>query len=162
MAERTARAMEGGSALLFINDRVDVALALAGTPGGVTIAGVHLGQGDLPIAAARALLGPRALIGRSTHDFAQVVMATEEGASYLGFGPVHATRTKGYPSGLGAEAAWIASAGTSLPVFPIGGITASNASELSTVGRAAVSSAILSASDPEAIAAAIAAAIALA
>ncbi len=141
--------------LFLINDRVDVALALAGTPGGVAVAGVHLGQTDLPIAAARELLGPEALIGRSTHDFAQVVLATEEGANYLGFGPVYATETKGYTRGLGPEQAWIAATATGLPLFPIGGISAANAGELGSVGRAAVSSAILSASDPRIAAAAI-------
>jgi len=141
--------------LLLINDRVDVALAL-----GDDAAGVHLGQSDLPIAAARKLLGAKALIGRSTHDFAQVLVATEEGANFLGFGPIHATATKGYERGIGSEQAWIASAATGLPIFPIGGIGMANAGELSEVGRAAVSSAILTAKDPGATAAAIATALA--
>jgi thiamine-phosphate pyrophosphorylase len=138
--------------LLLVNDRVDVALAL-----GRDVRGVHLGQTDLPIAAARQLLGAHALIGRSTHDFAQVLVATEEGANYLGFGPIHATATKGYERGLGSEPAWIAAAATSLPIFPIGGINATNAGELGEIGRAAISSAILSAPAPRQATAAIAA-----
>lgn len=143
--------------LLLINDRVDVALALDGD-----CAGVHLGQGDLPIAAARKLLGAKALIGRSTHDFPQVLKATEEGANYLGFGPIHPTATKGYERGLGAEQAWIAQAATALPIFPIGGISSANAGELSEVGRAAVSSAILTAEDPGAAATTIGTALTVA
>ena len=67
--------------------------------------------------------------------------------------------TKGYDRGLDSEPAWIAQAATALPIFPIGGIDAANASELAEVGRAAVSSAILTATDPEATAASIAAAL---
>lgn len=144
--------------LLLINDRVDVAMSLGSVEGG--IAGVHLGQGDLPIADARRLLGPNAVIGRSTHDFAQVIMATEEGANYLGFGPIHATETKGYERGIGTDQAWIASAATGLALFPIGGINAGNASELNEVGRAAISSAILGAEGPEQATLAIAAGLA--
>ena len=135
---------------LLINDRVDVALALGGVENG--IAGVHLGQGDLPVELARRLLGPDALIGRSTHDFKQVVWADEEGADYVGFGPIFATTTKGYTNGLGGERAWIAKVATGLPLFAIGGIAPSNISEVAEVGRAAVSSAILSAEDPQRIA----------
>lgn len=140
--------------VLLINDRVDVALALSRE-----VSGVHLGQTDLSIAAARAQLGAQALIGRSTHDFAQVLVATEEGANYLGFGPIHPTRTKGYKRGIGAEQAWIASAATQLALFPIGGIDASNAGEIGEIGRAAVSSSILQAPDPGLAAEAIARAL---
>ncbi|MBK7643190.1 MAG: thiamine phosphate synthase [Planctomycetes bacterium] len=130
--------------VLTVDDRVDVALALAHEG----VAGVHLGQDDMPCADARALLGPEALIGLSTHDLEQVVLAEAEPVDYLGFGPVHATATKGYARGLGSEAAWIASSSSALPVFPIGGIGLSNAQELARVGRAAITSAILSAEDP--------------
>ncbi len=130
--------------LVFVNDRVDVARALEEDG----IAGVHLGTDDCPPALARAVLGPDLLIGLSTHSSADVVAAAEEPLDYLGFGPIHPTRTKGAPRGLGVEAAWIACSSTRLPVFPIGGIDATNAAELSRIGRAAVSSAILGADDP--------------
>ena len=68
--------------------------------------------------------------------------------NYLGFGPMFPTATKGYERGLGPETAWVADTASALPVFPIGGIDATNAAELARVGRAAVSAAILDAEDP--------------
>lgn len=151
--EWTARVLDLVSArpegpAVTVDDRVDVALALA--PRGC--AGVHLGQDDCPPAIARGLLGPRAWIGLSTHDLEQVALAGEEPVDYLGFGPVHATTTKGYARGLGAEMAWVASVGSPRPVFAIGGIDATNVGELDRVGRVAVGSAILAAVDPGAAA----------
>lgn len=128
--------------LVLVNDRVDVAMALEDCDG------VHLGQGDLPASEARALLGEAALIGLSTHDMPQVVRANEAPIDYLGFGPIFATSTKGYAHGVGPEACWIASSGSELPIFPIGGIDCTNAGELGALGRAAVSSALLAADDP--------------
>jgi len=130
---------------VIVNDRADVARALLE----LGCAGVHLGQDDAPPRLVRELLGAGALVGLSTHSPAQVAAALDEPVDYLGFGPVHATATKGYQRGLGAEAAWIAAQASPLPVFPIGGITCGNAGELDDVGRAAVSSAILGAPDPE-------------
>ena len=135
----------GEGTLVVVNDRVDVAASLASEG----CAGVHLGQDDAPVEIARRFLGASAVLGLSTHDASQIgLAATTDDLDTLGFGPIHATATKGYRRGVGAEAAWIAQAATSLPVFPIGGIDATNASELDTVGRAAVSSAILGAEDP--------------
>lgn len=134
----------GHRVLVLVNDRADVARTLAAEG----CDGVHLGQDDMPPGAARELLGPDALIGLSTHDARQVVRASEEPVDYLGFGPVHATRTKGYERGLGTERAWIAAESTQLPVFAIGGIEESNAQELDRVGRAAVCAAIADADDP--------------
>jgi thiamine-phosphate pyrophosphorylase len=73
----------------------------------------------------------------------------------LGFGPIHATATKGYAHGLGAEMAWIAAQSSNLPIVPIGGIDAHNANELARVGRVCVGSAILAAPDPAAAARAL-------
>ena len=133
-----------GHVPVIVNDRVDVAQALR-TRG---CAGVHLGQDDCPVAIARERLGPEPLIGLSTHDLMQVASAGDQPVDYLGFGPIHATATRGYASGLGAERAWIASAASSLPMFAIGGIDRTNAADLARIGRAAVGSAILSAADP--------------
>ena len=130
--------------LVLVNDRVDVAAALAAEG----VDGVHLGADDAPLELARALLGPEALIGLSTHGAADVAHAVELPVDYLGFGPIHATATKGYARGLGSEAAWVAARACPCPLFPIGGIDATNASELAEVGRAAVGSALLSAVDP--------------
>jgi thiamine-phosphate pyrophosphorylase len=129
---------------VIVNDRVDVAAALRERG----CAGVHLGQDDCPVDIARRVLGSAALIGVSTHDMTQVTSGEETSADYLGFGPIHSTRTKGYPSGQGAEACWIASVGSRIPVFPIGGIDVTNVGELARVGRAAVGAAILLAPDP--------------
>ncbi len=130
--------------VLMLDDRADVARALQARG----LAGVHLGQDDMPCAAAREFLGPEALIGLSTHGLQQVGEALEQPVDYLGFGPVHATPTKGYLRGLGSESCWLAAEASPLPLFPIGGIERSNVQELARVGRAAVSSAILSAPDP--------------
>ena len=102
--------------LLIVNDQVEVARAVGAH-------GVHLGQGDGPLASARERLGPGVLIGRSTHDPAQVMAAQD--ADYLGFGPVFGTPTKdtGYgPRGLDALA--LACGLSAVPVVAIGWITA--------------------------------------
>ncbi len=130
--------------LVIVNDRVDVSMALS-THG---CAGVHVGQDDCPVDVARELLGPEALIGLSTHAAQQVARAWDLPVDYLGFGPVYATATKGYVNGLGSEAAWLASESSPVPLFPIGGIDATNIGELERIGRAAVGSAILRADDP--------------
>ena len=140
---------------VLVNDRVDVARALLEAG----VAGVHLGTDDCPPSIAREELGAEALIGLSTHDARQVATAQDEPVDYLGFGPVHATATKGYTRGLGPERAWVAANASGVPVFPIGGIDRANAHELSEVGRAAVSAAILTAQDPGAAAAHLCAAL---
>jgi thiamine-phosphate pyrophosphorylase len=149
-------AREHRDALVLVNDRVDVAAALAAEG----VDGVHLGGDDAPCELARRLLGPELLIGLSTHAPADVVLAEEQPVDYLGFGPIHATATKGYARGLGSDATWVAARASSRPLFPIGGIDAVNAVELAEVGRAAVGRAILSAADPERVAREIAGALA--
>ena len=141
---RSAEPDEEARPLVMVNDRVDVAMALQERG----CAGVHLGQSDLPASEARALLGEDALIGLSTHDMRDVAMTLDQPIDYLGYGPVFASTTKGYSEARGPETAWVASEAVGLPVFPIGGITPANAAELKSVGRAAVSSALLSAEDP--------------
>jgi thiamine-phosphate pyrophosphorylase len=133
---------------VIVNDRVDVARTLLERG----CAGVHLGQEDTPLRTAREVLGPDALIGLSTHSMQQVALALEEPVDYLGFGPIHATPTKGYVRGLGADSAWVAQQASPLPLFPIGGIGLAQASDLANIGRAAISSAISSADDPAAAA----------
>jgi len=135
---------ERSDVLVLVNDRVDVAAALAREG----IDGVHLGADDAPWELARRLLGADLLIGLSTHGCADVALADGFAVDYLGFGPIHATATKGYARGLGSDAAWVAARACSRPLFPIGGIDAVNAGELAEVGRAAVGRAILSSGDP--------------
>lgn len=115
--------------------------------------GVHLGQDDAPVAAVQRVLGRR-WIGVSTHSVAQITAATEDGASYVGFGPCFATPTKGYAEGKPIEEIAEAVRACQLPLFAIGGIHAANLPQLLRAGvrRIAVSSAILQAGDPEAAA----------
>jgi thiamine-phosphate diphosphorylase len=123
-------------AALVVNDRVDIALA-AGADA------VHLGQTDLPIAAARQIAGDRLRIGVSTHDVEQVRAACGAGADYLGFGPVFATRTKVNPDpvrGVDGLRAAVAAAGgaTGVPVVAIGGIAPADAVAVYATGAAAI------------------------
>ena len=77
--------------LLIINDRADIAKL-------VDAAGVHLGQDDLPVAAARQMLGREKMIGVSTHNIGQAEAAARAGvADYIGFGPVFPTASKERP-----------------------------------------------------------------
>ena len=120
-------------ARLIVNDRCDLAL-MAGA------AGVHLGQDDLPIEAARQLLGSTALIGVSTHDAQQVDAAVRQPVSYLAIGPVYDTRTKdtGHAA-VGLEAVRRTTrVGGRRPVVAIGGITLATAPDVIAVGAASV------------------------
>jgi thiamine-phosphate pyrophosphorylase len=103
---------------LLVNDRADLAFA-AGADG------VHVGDRDLPAPVARALLGPAALVGTSTHSLAQLRQAdVEGGACHLALGPVWASPTKqGHADVVGVDVLRAACAATTLPVVAIGGIT---------------------------------------
>ena len=119
-------------AALIINDRADVA-ALAGA------AGVHLGQDDLPVAAARAQLGPEKLIGFSTHTAEQLAAAGALPADYLAIGPIFATRTKLETEPvLGCARLSEARPRTKKPLVAIGGITPANAAEVIAAGADSV------------------------
>ncbi|MFJ3693260.1 thiamine phosphate synthase [Streptomyces sp. NPDC090052] len=140
--------------LLAVNDRADVAHAIASDV-------LHLGQGDLPVPAARALLGPDVLIGRSTHAESEVDAAVAEpGVDYFCTGPCWPTPTKPgrYAPGLGLVR-YAAALTTSRPWFAIGGIDAGNLDEVLDAGarRVVVVRAITEADDPAAAAAALAA-----
>ena len=120
-------------ALVIVNDRVDLA-KLSGA------SGVHVGQDDLPVAEARALLGDEAIIGFSTHSIAQLQAALAQPSSYVAVGPVFGTRTKdtGYEAvglRLVSEAARLCG---ERPVVAIGGITLDNAPSVIEAGAACV------------------------
>ncbi|MFN2576094.1 MAG: thiamine phosphate synthase [Pyrinomonadaceae bacterium] len=122
---------------LIINDRVDVALALDAD-------GVHLGQTDIPVAAARRLLGTDAIIGFSTHTIEQVRAALDLPINYLAFGPIFATESKTNPDPItGLEALRLIKSCCHLPVVAIGGINRSNVARAMSAG--ADSAAIISA-----------------
>jgi thiamine-phosphate diphosphorylase len=144
LARDLAARCRASDALFLVNDRVDVALA-AGA------AGVHLGVDDLPLEAARQLLGPAAVIGFSPETDVQTRTARERGADYLGVGPVVATSSKGDagpPIGLDGLRRRVELAG--IPVIGIGGITPAIYSDVLATGAAgaAVIGAILRAADP--------------
>lgn len=114
---------------LFVNDRLDVALA-------VPAAGVQLGRGSLPVSAARAL-EHRWWIGRSVHSLAEAQTAKAEGADYLVVGPVYATTSHPDQSPLGLEPVRRIVA-LELPVIAIGGVTPERVRALRAVGVAGV------------------------
>lgn len=119
-------------ASLIVNDRADVA-ALAGA------AGVHLGQRDLPVAAARALLGPGKFIGLSTHNRQQIEAASELPLDYLALGPIFPTATKADTEPVvGLEGLRAARPLTQRPLVAIGGITAENAAAVLKAGADSV------------------------
>jgi thiamine-phosphate pyrophosphorylase len=123
----------GYQAAVIVNDRVDLA-RLSGA------AGVHLGQDDLPPAAARAQLGPAAIVGYSTHDTAQAAEAITMPVTYIAVGPVFGTATKdtGYaPVGLELVRSAVRLA-AGIPVVAIGGITLNSAPSVWQAGAAAV------------------------
>jgi thiamine-phosphate pyrophosphorylase len=132
-AARALRALTArAGALLLINDRPDVARA-AGADG------VHLGQDDLPVAAARAVIGPGALVGVSIHDVEQARAAAGAGADYLGVGPVFTTTTKvGALPARGLDLVRAVRAAVTLPLVGIGGITPDTAAAVRAAGADAV------------------------
>lgn len=130
---------------IFINDRIDVALA-----GGSC--GAHLRESSLPTRVARDLLGPARLLGRSVHSIEGVVVAEGEGADFVVLGPIYETPSKQkYGPPLGLRTLEEAARSARIPVFAIGGITAVRAREVRRAGGygVAVISSILSASDVE-------------
>lgn len=139
--------------LLAVNDRADVAQACGSDV-------LHLGQGDLPVPAARAILGEDTVIGRSTHAEAEVDAAiSEPGVDYFCTGPCWPTPTKPGRHAPGLElVGYAASRATERPWFAIGGIDASNLDEVLDAGarRVVVVRALTGADDPEAAAAALA------
>lgn len=127
---------------LIINDRLDIAMA-------VGAAGVHLGQDDLPCAAARKLLGEDYIIGVSAHNPAEAKAALQSGADYLGCGAVFGTATKADVKKLGTEGLAAICKAKGLPVVGIGGVTADNYREVRAAGAdgAAIVSGILAQPD---------------
>jgi thiamine-phosphate pyrophosphorylase len=119
IARAVKAAADRAHAQLIINDRVDIAKL-------VDAAGVHLGQEDLPVVAARQILGPGTIIGFSTHNLAQAEAAAREGiADYFGFGPIYPTTSKERPDPVqGLEALRQVRRRVALPIVAIGGITA--------------------------------------
>jgi thiamine-phosphate pyrophosphorylase len=141
LALRDAAAKAG--VLFIVNDRCDLAMA-------VDADGVHLGQQDLPLDLARKVMGPKKLIGISTHNAEQVREATAGKPDYLGFGPIFTPGSKqDHAPVVGLEGLRMIRSLTALPVFAIGGIHIDQVDEVMRAGAdgVAVISAILQAPD---------------
>ncbi len=144
----------------LINDRLDIALAVRAC--GLPVAGVHLGQSDLPVRAARAVLAAQqwsdAVVGVSASTPAQLDAAEADGADYVGIGAVFATSTKpDAPPELGVKGFASLATASTLPAVAIGGVTARDVAALKRADAAglAVVSAICAAEDPASAAAEI-------
>jgi thiamine-phosphate pyrophosphorylase len=146
-AQQLRRRCRDAGVLLIINDRPDIAQA-------VEADGVHLGQDDLPVSVARQLLGPKALIGCSTHTPEQITHAIQQGADYIGVGPIFPSPTKQFDHFPGLEFARQAATLATVPAFALGGITRENLPQVLATGirRIAVSSLLSQADDPAPIA----------
>lgn len=144
LAVELRRLTRAYGAKLLINDRIDVALAVAAD-------GVHLGKAGLPVAEARRILGNEQLIGYSAHGVDEALRAQRAGADFVTLGPIYPTPSKaqyGEPLGLSvlAEAARL----LSIPVFALGGVKRLSVSELLSSGAHGIAliSAIISAPNP--------------
>ncbi|MDA8244187.1 MAG: thiamine phosphate synthase [Elusimicrobia bacterium] len=126
------RLMKKRGCLFIVNDDLDIALA-------VKADGVHLGQDDMPLEAARELTGPKMIIGISTHNPAQARAAVQGGADYIGVGPIYATKTKkDVCPAVGLEYLDYAVRNVNIPFVAIGGIKLRNLSEVLARGARCV------------------------
>jgi len=141
-----------GRCSFLVDDRLDIVLAARDR--GARVDGIHLGQSDLPVDAARALLGAGALVGWTAHTAAHLAAAAAFPAGtldYLGVGVIRATATKpDHPRPLGVDGFAELAASTPLPCVAIGGIDTDDVAALRTAGAAgvAVVSAVCAAEDP--------------
>jgi len=129
--------------LFIINDRPHIARLLKAD-------GLHLGQGDLAISEAREIVGPKMIIGKSTHSLKQALDAVKEGADYIGVGPVFKTPTKPHYGAVGLKLVRQVSRRVQIPFVAIGGIDETNVRQVlaSGAGCIAVVRAVFAAKDP--------------
>lgn len=141
-------------ALFILNDRPEL-VADAGADG------VHVGQDDHPVDAARELVGAERIVGLSTHTPQQIAAANDSDVDYIGVGPVHVTPTKPGRPAVGTPLVREAAAHAVHPFFAIGGVEAATVVAVREAGaeRIAVVRAIAEAADPEAAARGLRAAI---
>ena len=118
-------------AILIVNDRVDIAIL-------ANAHGVHLGQQDLPLEAARRITGPNQIIGISTHTVEQARAAENGGADYIGFGPMYSGGLKNIAAGMGLDNLRAIRAAVNIPIVAIGGITETRVAETLAAGADAV------------------------
>ncbi|MFV2099881.1 thiamine phosphate synthase [Micromonospora sp. LOL_024] len=144
LARRVVTLTAQYGATCLVNDRLHVALA-------VGAAGGHVGADDLPVAAARQVLGPTAVLGVTAREPGTAVEAVTAGASYLGVGPCYATTTKtGLPPEIGTAGVQAVVKAVDVPVIAIGGVTAAAVPALRAAGAygVAVVGALSAAADP--------------
>lgn len=127
LAAKLHRLTSAAGVPLIINDHPEIARDLP-------VEGLHLGQDDLPIAQAREVVRRECWIGKSTHSVTQATAAIEEGADYIGFGPLFATPTKPDYRPIGLAEIRRAQNLVQRPVFCIGGIKVSNLPEILRAG----------------------------
>ncbi len=132
----------GTKTLFFMNDRPDLAI-LANADG------VHVGQEELSVKDIRSMVGPKMLVGVSTHSLPQARQAVLDGANYIGIGPTFPSNTKSFEKFTGVDLLQQIAAEIRLPAFAIGGITRDNLPQVIAAGirRVAVSGAIINAKD---------------
>jgi thiamine-phosphate pyrophosphorylase len=136
------KVLRKSSNIFIVNDHADIA-KLANADG------VHLGTSDLPLAAARKLLGRGKIIGCSCANLKQVLLGQDQGADYLGLGAIFSTATKPESAPLGLSKLKALKNKIKIPIFAIGGINETNIKEVLSLGvqGVAISSAICKASD---------------
>lgn len=132
VAGACARVCSQRGVAFVVNDRADIALAVAAD-------GVHLGQDDLRVETARAMLGPNRIIGLSTHAPEQILAARESQADYIGVGPIHETPTKPGRPAVGLDLVRYAAAHAAQPFFAIGGLDPTNVGEIVEAGARGIS-----------------------
>lgn len=143
MAYELRKITAGYAAKLFINDRVDVAIAADAD-------GVHLGQGSMPAHAAKKASDNKLTVGVSTHTIEEALFAEKDGADFITFGPVYPTPSKlKYGKPVGINALRNVASEINIPVFAIGGITEERVNEVMDCGADGIAliSAILGSSD---------------
>jgi thiamine-phosphate pyrophosphorylase len=147
VGRRFARAAAQHGALFILNDRPDLVETVGAD-------GVHVGQDDVAVADARALVGSERLLGLSTHSPSQVEAAARVDVDYIGVGPVHATPTKPGRPAVGLELVRYAALHATVPFFAIGGISPANVVDVRQAGaeRIAVVRALTEAADPARVA----------
>lgn len=147
-ARQIMQAIAGSGVPLIINDRLEVALASGAD-------GLHIGQDDGDIAAARKTLGPQAILGLSVQRLDQLSQLNTDALSYLGLGPVFATPTKGdHATPIGFDGLAVLATASPLPSVAIGGLKREHVEKVRAAGAdgLAVVSAICGTPDPQAAA----------
>ena len=127
VARAIARLCREHNAMLIVNDRADITTL-------ADAAGVHVGQDDLPLEAARQIVGPEKLVGVSTHTVEQARAAEDGGADYIGFGAIYTGGLKNVRNAQGLERLREVRAAVSLPIVAIGGISEATVPDVLAAG----------------------------